>query len=100
MSYDRRSNPDPSSIRGRYFFAVDGKDAKRGHMIRAVFEAPSVEAAAKIAVEGWMLGDLYEVPASAYPQWVEWADSLIRTHTRIILPLPSTGIWLGRLEVA
>ncbi len=100
MSYDERSNPDPSSIRGRYYFAVDGRDARRGHAIRSVYEARSVDHAASIAIENGMVGDLYEVPSSAYPAWTDWANSLIRTHTRIILPLPASGIFLGRLEMA
>ena len=100
MSYDRRTNPDPTDIRGRYYFAVDGFDARRGHAIRSVYEARSVEHAVSIAIENGMTGDLYEVPSGVYPNWVDWANSLIRTHTRIILPLPSSGLFLGRLEMA
>jgi hypothetical protein len=96
--YDSRTKPDPSTIRGRYYFAVDGRDATAGHLVRAVFEAPSIEAAAAIAIENRMCGELFEVPSSAYPAWVDWANSLIRTHTRIILPRPPSGIFLGTLE--
>lgn len=100
MAHDLRSNPDPSTIRGRRFYAVDGFDATAGGVaMRALFEARTAEDAVAIATKDGMIGDLYEVPSAVYRDWKTWADSLIPMHTRIVLPLPSSGVLLGRLEL-
>lgn len=100
MSYDLRQRPDPSSIRGRTWYAVDGFDGRDGIQMRALFESSTVEDAVAIATRDLMCGDLYEIPSGVYADWKRWADSLIPMHTRIILPLPTSGIFLGRLELA
>lgn len=100
MAYDLRHNPDPSSLRGRTWYAVDGFDGRDGIKMRALFEARDVSQAVQIATREVMCGDLYEIPSSVYRDWKTWADSLIVMHTRIILPLPSSGIFLGKLELA
>lgn len=99
MPLDPRHHPDVRDLRGRHWYSVDGIDARDGIQIRALFEARSDEDAIRIAINGRMAGDLYYVPSGVYPEWVRFADSLIVTHTRIILPTPSSGIFLGRLEL-
>ena len=103
-----RRNPDPSSLRGRVWFVVDGHDARHGHPIRCMFEptpadvaghgGDPTQAAVAICQQNGLCGDLIEVLPSELAEWARWCDGFVPGN--LLVPRPSSGRVLGTLSVA
>lgn len=110
MAYDPRSNPDPSSMRDRLWYALDGRDLL-GVPQRALFEVTHQAAqrhgggthgadmaAVEICRINVLVGDLYAVPAAEEPHWRRWQSSFVPGSLQF--PLPETGRFVGTLSFA
>ena len=99
MGHDPRSNPDPSTLRSRVWYAVDGWDATDGLRMRALFSAPDLNTAVAVAQREGMVGELYRVQSGDILTWQRWADALVPHSGLLMIPTPATGEWLGTLEL-
>lgn len=107
MGYDLRSNPDPSDLRGRVWFVVDGRDPRHGHPARSLFEPSRADIAAHggdataaavgICQRNGLCGDLYEITASELAGWLRWCDGFVPGN--LMVPRPAGGRLLGTLHV-
>ena len=93
MGHDPRSNPDPSTLRGRVWFAVDGWDATDGLRMRALFSAPDLNTAVAVAQREGMVGELYRVQSGDILTWQRWADALVPHSGLLMIPTPKASFF-------